>query len=412
MHRFEALAKEDPAIHELLMAELNRQRDQIVLIASENFASEAVMETMGSYFTNKYAEGYPSKRYYGGCIHVDAIENLAIERAKELFGADHVNVQPHSGAQANTAVYLALLQKDDCVLGMNLAHGGHLTHGSPVNISGKYYNFQSYGVEEETETINYDEVLKIARELKPKLIVCGASSYPRALDFAQFRRIADDVGAYLMADIAHIAGLVAAGLHQSPVPYADIVTTTTHKTLRGPRGGMIMCREELAKKIDSAVFPGAQGGPHMHVIAAKAVSFEEALKEDFRDYQKKVVDNAKTLAQTLETGGIRLVSGGTDTHMVLIDVSHSGRTGRDVEKQLEAAHIATNKNAIPFDKEKPFVAGGIRLGTPAATTRGLGQPQMEKLGRIIAQVIRSGDAAVPEAAAEVEMILREFPLYA
>lgn len=412
MIRLEALNKQDAAVGELIAAELNRQRDEIVLIASENFVSEAVMEAMGSYLTNKYAEGYPGRRYYGGCQFVDTVEELARERAKRLFGAEHANVQPHSGAQANTAVYLALLEPGDTVLGMDLAHGGHLTHGSPVNLSGKLYHFESYGVDRGTETIDYDALREKALACRPKLIIAGTSSYARQLDYKRFREIADECGAVLMADMAHIAGLVAAGLHPSPVPYCDVVTTTTHKTLRGPRGGIILCREQYAKKIDSAVFPGAQGGPLMHVIAAKAVALQEALQPQFRAYQEKVIENASVLAESLRANGLRLVSGGTDTHLALVDVSVAGRTGRDVENELGEARIAVNKNAIPFDTQKPFIASGIRLGTPAATTRGLGTAEMELLAQVIASVVKQEPDAVRQGAAIVESITARFPLYA
>lgn len=412
MIRFEALNQQDPAVGELIAAELNRQRDEIVLIASENFVSESVMEAMGSYLTNKYAEGYPGRRYYGGCQYVDAVEDLARERAVRLFGAEHANVQPHSGAQANTAVYLALLEPGDTVLGMDLAHGGHLTHGSPVNLSGKLYHIESYGVDRESETIDYDALREKALACHPKLIIAGTSSYARTLDYKRFREIADECGAVLMADMAHIAGLVAAGLHPSPVPYCDIVTTTTHKTLRGPRGGIILCRDEYAKKIDSAVFPGAQGGPLMHVIAAKAVALEEALQPEFRSYQERVIENAAVLADKLAEAGLRIVAGGTDTHLVLVDVAASGRTGRDVENELGQARIAVNKNAIPFDTQKPFIASGIRLGTPAATTRGLGTPEMELLAQVIASVVKQEPDAVESGAAIVESITSRFPLYA
>ncbi|MBD5559828.1 MAG: serine hydroxymethyltransferase [Clostridia bacterium] len=412
MIRFEALNEHDPAVGELIAAELNRQRDEIVLIASENFVSEAVMEAMGSYLTNKYAEGYPGHRYYGGCQFVDEVEELARQRAVSLFGAEHANVQPHSGAQANTAVYLALLSPGDTVLGMDLAHGGHLTHGSPVNLSGKLYHFESYGVSRDEETIDYDALRRKALDCRPKLIIAGTSSYARQLDYARFRAIADECGAVLMADMAHIAGLVAAGLHPSPVPYCDIVTTTTHKTLRGPRGGIILCREQYAKKIDSAVFPGAQGGPLMHVIAAKAVALREAAQPEFRTYQEHVIENAAVLAGRLAELGLRIVSGGTDTHLVLVDVSASGRTGKDVENELGEAHVAVNKNAIPFDTQKPFIASGIRLGTPAATTRGLGRAEMELLAQVIADVVRGVPDAVTNGRAVVESITARFPLYA
>lgn len=377
------LGEKDPAVAEAIAKERQRQNNNIELIASENFVTPAVMEAQGSVLTNKYAEGYPGKRYYGGCEFVDIVENLAIERAKKLFGADHVNVQPHSGAQANTAVYFAALKPNDTVLGLNLAHGGHLTHGSPVNISGVYFNFVAYGVEADDQKINYDNVLQLARQHKPKLIVAGMSAYPRALDFAKFSQIAKEVGALLMVDMAHIAGLVAAGLHQSPVPYADFVTTTTHKTLRGPRGGIIMCREEWAKAIDKAVFPGIQGGPLMHVIAAKAVAFGEALKDDFKNYQQQVITNAQVLAKTLMEKGFNLVSGGTDNHLMLVDLQNRQLTGKEAEHRLDEIGITVNKNAIPFDPQSPFITSGIRIGTPAATTRGFKEEEMVKIGEII-----------------------------
>ena len=361
----------DPQLGEAMEKELFRQRRNLELIASENIVSPAVMAAMGSVLTNKYAEGYPGKRYYGGCEYVDVVENIAIERAKELFGAEHVNVQPHSGAQANTAVYFALLEPGDTVLGMNLAHGGHLTHGSPVNISGKYYNFIPYGVDDHTHRIDYDKVRALALENKPKMIVAGASAYPRAIDFEKLSEIAKECGAYFMVDMAHIAGLVAAGLHQSPVPYADIVTTTTHKTLRGPRGGMIMCKAELAAKINKAVFPGTQGGPLMHTIAAKAVCFGEALKPEFKMYQQTIVDNAQALAKGLMTRGFELVSGGTDNHLMLVDLRNFDLTGKELEKRLDEVYITANKNAIPNDPQSPFVTSGVRIGTPAVTSRGL-----------------------------------------
>lgn len=361
----------DEELYESMELELKRQRNNIELIASENIVSPAVMAAMGTHFTNKYAEGYPGKRYYGGCQFVDVAEELARERAKKVFGAEHANVQPHSGAQANFAVYFALLKPGDTIMGMNLAHGGHLTHGSPVNVSGSYFNIVPYGVEEDTLVIDYDNVEKIAKECNPKIIVAGASAYPRAIDFKRLREIADSVGAILMVDMAHIAGLVAAGLHENPVKYAQIVTTTTHKTLRGPRGGMILCTEEYAKAIDKAVFPGTQGGPLMHVIAAKAVALKEAMTDEFKQYQTQIVKNAKKLAETLMNEGIDLVSGGTDNHLMLIDLTKKGLTGKEIEKLLDEAHITANKNAIPFDPEKPFVTSGIRIGTPAVTSRGM-----------------------------------------
>ncbi|MBR4030747.1 MAG: serine hydroxymethyltransferase, partial [Clostridia bacterium] len=370
MYQLENIKKQDLAVAEAIEAEANRQRNNIELIASENFVSEAVMEAMGSPLTNKYAEGYPGKRYYGGCEKVDIVEDLARERAKQIFGADHANVQPHSGAQANMAVYFAVLKPGDTILGMNLAHGGHLTHGSPVNMSGSYFNIVPYGVTEDTNTIDYDEVERLAVEHKPKLIVAGASAYPRVIDFKRFSEIAKKVGAYLMVDMAHIAGLVAAGLHPSPVPYADFVTTTTHKTLRGPRGGMILCKEEFAKQIDKAVFPGNQGGPLMHIIAAKAVCFGEALTEEFKAYQQQIIKNAAQLAKTLEENGIKMVSGGTDNHLILLDLTENGITGKELEARLDSVHITVNKNAIPFDKQSPFITSGIRIGAPAVTARG------------------------------------------
>jgi glycine hydroxymethyltransferase len=380
---FSNLAKFDPKVYDIIQNEINRQQRHIELIASENFVSEQVMEAMGSQLTNKYAEGYPSKRYYGGCEIVDIVENLAIERLKELFGADHANVQPHSGSNANLGVYLAVLQPGDKVLGMNLSQGGHLTHGSPVNISGLYYNFVDYGVDKETEMIDYEVVREIALKEKPKLIVAGASAYPREIDFKKFREIADEVGAYLMVDMAHIAGLVAAGLHQSPVPYADFVTTTTHKTLRGPRGGAILCKQEFAKKIDKAIFPGLQGGPLMHIIAGKAVAFGEALQDDFKEYQKQIVKNAKVLANELLNKGFRLVSGGTDNHLILIDVKAKGLTGKRAEELLNEIGVAVNKNTIPNETESPFVTSGIRIGTPAMTTRGMKEEEMKEIAEII-----------------------------
>ena len=377
------LAKFDPEILEVLQKEAQRENDKLELIASENFVTPAVLAAQGSVLTNKYAEGYPGRRYYGGCEYVDVAEQMAIDRAKELFGAEHVNVQPHSGAQANTAVYFAVLKPGDTVLGMDLTHGGHLTHGHPINFSGTYFNFVPYGVSRETETIDYNEVEMLALQHKPKLIVAGASAYPRVIDFAALKAIADKAGALLMVDMAHIAGLVAAGLHPSPVPYADFVTTTTHKTLRGPRGGMILCKEQYAKDIDRAVFPGIQGGPLMHVIAAKAVAFKEALDPSFKKYQAAILDNAKALAEGLIEEGWRLVSGGTDNHLMLVDVKAKGMTGKDAEHILDSVGITVNKNTIPFDTEKPFVTSGIRLGTPALTTRGMGKAEMKKIASII-----------------------------
>lgn len=373
----------DPEIMEVIVKETERQRSKIELIASENFVSEQVMEAMGSQLTNKYAEGYPGKRYYGGCEHVDIAENLARDRLKKLFDAEHANVQPHSGTNANLGVYFAVLKPGDIVLGMNLSHGGHLTHGSPVNISGTYYKFASYGVNRETETIDYDEVRDIALKEKPKLIVAGASAYPRIIDFKKFREIADEVGAYLMVDMAHIAGLVAAGLHPSPIPYADFVTTTTHKTLRGPRGGAILCKEKYAKQIDKAIFPGIQGGPLMHIIAAKAVCFKEALEDDFKTYQKQVLKNANALAQSLIEKGFRLVSSGTDNHLILLDVRNKDLTGKKAEAILDDIGITTNKNTIPFETESPFVTSGLRIGTPAVTTMGMKEDNMKEIAEII-----------------------------
>ena len=399
----------DPELAEAIKKEEERQQNNIELIASENFVSRAVMAAQGCVMTNKYAEGYPGKRYYGGCENVDIAENLARDRARELFGAEHVNVQPHSGAQANTAVYFAMLEPGDTVLGMNLSHGGHLTHGSPVNISGIYFKFAAYGVDPKTETIDYDQVLATAREVKPKMIVAGASAYPRIIDFAKFREIADEVGAYLMVDMAHIAGLVAAGLHPSPVPYADFVTTTTHKTLRGPRGGMILCKEKYAKAIDKAIFPGIQGGPLMHVIAAKAVSFKEALQPEFKVYQQKIINNAQTLAKRLQEKGFRLVSGGTDNHLMLVDLRQKGLTGKDAEKILDEARVTVNKNTIPFETESPFVTSGIRIGTPAVTSRGMGEAEMVEIADIIDLVLTHKN--IEEAREKVNALTQRFPLY-
>ena len=400
----------DPELAEAIFLEKDRQSSKIELIASENFVSPAVMAAQGSVLTNKYAEGYPGKRYYGGCEFVDIAENLARDRVKKLFGADHANVQPQSGANANTAVYFAMLQPGDTVLGMNLSHGGHLSHGSPVNISGKYYNFEAYGVEEGTEVIDYDKVRARALETKPKMIVAGASAYPRTLDFKKFREIADEVGAYLMVDMAHIAGLVAAGLHPNPVEYADFVTTTTHKTLRGPRGGLIMCKEEYAKQIDKAIFPGIQGGPLMHVIAAKAVCFHEALQPEFKEYQKQIVANAKALADGLQKQGFRLVSGGTDNHLMLLDVKSKGLTGKEAEKMLDDANVTVNINTIPFETESPFVTSGIRIGTPAVTSRGMKEAEMEEIAAIFETVLLKKDEA--KAKEMVKALTDRFPLYA
>ncbi len=403
----------DPEIAELIAKEKQRQENNIELIASENFTSSSVMAAQGSVLTNKYAEGLPGKRYYGGCEYVDVVENLAIERCKQLFGADHVNVQPHSGAQANTAVYFAVLKPGDTVLGMNLSHGGHLTHGSPVNISGKYFNFVAYGVEEETGRINYEKVFAKAFESKPKLIVAGASAYPRVIDFLQLREIADEVGAMLMVDMAHIAGLVAAGVHPSPIPYADFVTTTTHKTLRGPRGGLVLCKEKYAAAVDKAVFPGIQGGPLMHVIAAKAVALKEALTPEFKAYQQQVVKNAAVLADSLTQRGFKLVSGGTDNHLMLVDLRNKDITGKDAEHVLDEVGVTANKNAIPFDPQSPFVTSGIRIGTPAATSRGMKEQAMEKIAEIIDVVItnRNNETSLSKAREMVSSLCREYPLY-
>ncbi len=404
------IRREDPQIADAIEAELQRQRSHIELIASENFVSEAVMAAMGSCLTNKYAEGYPAHRYYGGCECVDVVEDLARERAKELFGCEYVNVQPHSGAQANTAVYFAMLQPGDTVMGMSLSNGGHLTHGSPVNISGKYYNFVAYGVNDQGY-IDYDAMRAQALECRPKMIVSGASAYPRTIDFAKIREICDEVGALMMVDIAHIAGLVAAGEHPSPVPYADFVTTTTHKTLRGPRGGMIMCREQYGKAIDKAIFPGTQGGPLMHIIAAKAVCFGEALKPEFKAYQHQIVANAKALENALRREGINMVSDGTDNHLLLLDFTGTEMTGKMLEKLLEDANITVNKNTVPNETRSPFVTSGIRVGTPAVTSRGFKEADMEKVAAWIARIVRDGEAAVPAVKAEVEMFMKNFPLY-
>lgn len=409
----ENLKKLDPQVYEAIELELGRQRDKIELIASENFVSPAVLEAQGSVLTNKYAEGYPRKRYYGGCEYVDIVEELAISRAKDLFGADHANVQPHSGASANLAVYFAVLKPGDNVLGMNLSHGGHLTHGSPVNISGVYYNFHPYGVEEDTGRVNYDKVRQLALEIKPKMIVAGASAYPHSLDFEKFKEIADEVGAYLMVDMAHIAGLVAVGLHQNPVPYADFVTTTTHKTLRGPRGGLILCKAEYKKMIDKAIFPGLQGGPLMHVIAAKAVALKEAMEPSFKDYVQQVIVNAKALAKGLMDRGIKTVGNGTDTHKILLDLRNLGITGKHGEHILDEVGITVNKNTIPFDPESPFVTSGIRIGTPAVTTRGFKEEQMDVLADIIAAVLKSegNEEILNNCKKRVETLCKSFPLY-
>ncbi|MCA1055104.1 serine hydroxymethyltransferase [Rossellomorea aquimaris] len=407
------IAKQDPEIYAAIQDELERQRTKIELIASENFVSEAVMEAQGSVLTNKYAEGYPGRRYYGGCEHVDVAENLARDRAKKLFGAEHVNVQPHSGAQANMAVYFTVLEQGDTVLGMNLSHGGHLTHGSPVNFSGIQYNFVEYGVDKESHLINYEDVRQKALEHKPKLIVAGASAYPRKIDFAKFREIADEVGAYLMVDMAHIAGLVAAGLHENPVPYADFVTTTTHKTLRGPRGGMILCKEEFGKKIDKSIFPGLQGGPLMHVISAKAVSFGEALQDSFKEYAQNIIDNAAHLGESLVKEGIDLVSGGSDNHLLLIDLRSLGLTGKIAEKVLDDIGITVNKNTIPFDPESPFVTSGIRIGTAAVTSRGFGKEEMDEIASIMALTLKNheDETKLEEARKRVTDLTSRFSLY-
>ncbi|MGA9995239.1 MAG: serine hydroxymethyltransferase [Pyrinomonadaceae bacterium] len=409
------LAEVDPLISNAIDDEVRRQAEGLELIASENFVSEAVLEALGSVFTNKYAEGYPKKRYYGGCEFTDVVEQTAIDRAKEIFGADHANVQPHSGAQANMAVYLAAIQYGDTILGMNLSHGGHLTHGHPMNFSGISYKVADYGVSRETEQIDYDEMQRIAEEAKPKLIVCGASAYPRIINFERIGEIARSIGARMFADIAHIAGPVAAGLHPSPVPHADYVTTTTHKTLRGPRGGLILCKEEHAKEIDRKLFPGVQGGPLVHVIAAKAVAFGEALRSDFKEYQQNILKNAKALASALQENGLRLVSGGTDNHLMLIDVFNGGKgiTGKVAEKALEAAHITVNKNTIPFDTNSPFTASGIRLGTPALTTRGMGESEMREIAGLIASVINEPESEEVRRKVQQQVgeLAARFPLY-
>lgn len=407
------LPEQDVKVFEAIQLERTRQESKIELIASENFVSEAVMEAQGSVLTNKYAEGYPGRRYYGGCEHVDVVEDIARDRAKEIFGAEYVNVQPHSGAQANMGVYFTILEQGDTVLGMNLSHGGHLTHGSPVNFSGVQYNFVEYGVDEETHRINYEDVREKALAHKPKLIVAGASAYPRAIDFKKFREIADEVGAYFMVDMAHIAGLVAAGLHENPVPYADFVTTTTHKTLRGPRGGMILCKEEFGKKIDKSIFPGIQGGPLMHVIAAKAVSFGEALQDSFKTYAQNIIDNARSLADKLQSEGLTLVSGGTDNHLLLVDVRSLQLTGKGAEHVLDEIGITVNKNTIPFETESPFVTSGIRIGTAAVTSRGFGRDEMDEIGSIIAFALKNheDEAKLAEAKQRVEDLTSKFPLY-
>lgn len=409
------ISEADPLVSNAIDAEVRRQKNGLELIASENFVSEAVLQTMGTVFTNKYAEGYPAKRYYGGCEFADVVENLAIERAKEIFGAEHANVQPHSGAQANMAVLMSALDHGDTILGMNLSHGGHLTHGHPLNFSGINYKVADYGVRKDTEQIDYDELQKKAEESRPKLLICGASAYPRTIDFARIGEIAQSVGAKVMADIAHIAGLVAAGLHPSPIPHCEFITTTTHKTLRGPRGGLILCREEFAADVNRSVFPGIQGGPLIHIIAAKAVAFGEALKPEFKTYQLQIIDNAKVLAKTLADAGLRIVSGGTDNHLMLVDVYMDGKgiTGKAAEKALEEVQITVNKNTIPFDTQKPFVSSGIRLGTPALTTRGMKETEMEAIGKMIAAVVHEPESEEVKARVrnEVLELTSKFPMY-
>lgn len=412
MNFFEDLARYDSEVAAACKDELSRQQHNIELIASENIVSEGVLLAAGGVLTNKYAEGYPGKRYYGGCQYVDVVENIARERAKKLFGAEHANVQPHSGANANLAVFFALLQPGDTVMGMNLSEGGHLSHGSPVNISGKYFNIVPYGVDKDTGVIDYDKMEQIALECKPKMIIAGASAYSRIIDFKRCREIADKVGAYLMVDIAHIAGLVAAGLHPSPVPYADVVTTTTHKTLRGPRGGMILCKEELAKQIDKAIFPGVQGGPLMHIIAAKAVALGEALTDEFKDYQKQVVKNAAALCEALKEKGIKIVSGGTDNHLMLIDLTECGITGKELEHRLDEVHITANKNTIPNDPASPFITSGLRVGTPAVTSRGFKEEEMKLIAKWIHDVIFDFENSKDRIAKEVTELCEKFPIYA
>ncbi|AJA48283.1 serine hydroxymethyltransferase [Clostridium pasteurianum DSM 525 = ATCC 6013] len=408
---FQNVKESDQKVYEIIEKEHARQEDNIELIASENFTSKAVMEAMGSYLTNKYAEGYPAKRYYGGCHIVDQVEDLARDRMKELFGGDHVNVQAHSGSQANMAVYFSVLKPGDTILGMNLSHGGHLTHGSPVSFSGKLFNVISYEVNKDTETIDYEELRKKAIEHKPKLIVAGASAYSRIIDFKKFREISDEVGAYLMVDMAHIAGLVAGGVHPSPVPYADFVTTTTHKTLRGPRGGAIICKEKYAKELDKTIFPGMQGGPLMHIIAAKAVCFGEALKPEFKEYAQQVIKNAKVLAEELIKYGFRLVSGGTDNHLILIDLTNKNITGKDAEKLLDAVRITANKNTIPFETKSPFITSGIRIGTAAVTTRGFKEEEMKKIAAFINEAIEKRDEDLTELKEKVTALCNKFPIY-
>ena len=408
---YEIIQRQDPEVYASMMRELERQRDHIELIASENFVSPAVLQAMGSHLTNKYAEGYPAARYYGGCQYVDEIETLAIERAKKLFRAEHANVQPHSGSNANMAVYIALLQPHDRILAMDLTHGGHLTHGSKASISGKYFDASFYGVDPVTERIDYNKVLDKAKEVRPKLIIAGGSAYPRFIDFKTMREIADQVGAWLMVDMAHVAGLVAAGLHPNPVPYAHVVTTTTHKTLRGPRGALILCKEELKKKINSGVFPGSQGGPLMHIIAGKAVCFGEALKPEFRAYQEQILRNAAALAQELQSRGVRLVSGGTDNHLMLADTMSRGKTGHEVQELLDQANITANKNTIPFDKLSMRKTSGMRFGTPAVTTRGMKEPEMHQIGAAVARLMSEGESAVPQVREEMIALCHRFPLY-
>ncbi len=408
---FDELNRYDSEVFAACERERARQQHNIELIASENIVSKAVLLAAGTVLTNKYAEGYPGKRYYGGCVYVDEVEELARERAKRLFGAEHANVQPHSGANANLATFFALLETGDTVLSMNLAHGGHLSHGSPVNISGKYFNIVPYGVSDESETIDYDEVRRLALECKPKMILAGASAYPRVIDFARFREIADEVGAYFMVDMAHIAGLVAAGLHPSPVPYADVVTTTTHKTLRGPRGGLILCREQFAKQIDKAVFPGTQGGPLMHIIAAKAVALGEALTDEFKAYQQRVVNNAKVLASALREKGFNLVSGGTDNHLMLLDLRGLELTGKELEHRLDEVHITANKNTVPNEPRSPFITSGVRIGTPAVTSRGFGEEEMKQIASWIADVVNDFEGTKERVTAEVIALCEKFPIY-
>lgn len=408
--KYNHIKAQDEAVYKAIRGETARQKNTIELIASENFVSPAVLEAVGSVLTNKYAEGYPGKRYYGGCKYVDVVEQLAIDRLKQIYGCEHANVQPHSGASANFAVYFALLNPGDTILGMNLSHGGHLTHGSPVNVSGKYFNVAAYGVDSASGRIDYDEVQRIAEESRPKIIVAGASAYPRVIDFARFREIADSVGAYLMVDMAHIAGLVAAGLHPSPVPYADVVTSTTHKTLRGPRGGIILCKESLAKAIDKAIFPGTQGGPLEHVIAGKAVAFGEALKPEFAAYQRQIVTNAQALADRLMTNGIKLVSGGTDNHLMLLDFTGTDITGLEVEQNLERAGITVNKNTVPGEQRKPSVTSGIRVGTPSVTTRGMTEIEMTSIADMITSIVNDGKSAIPAVKKQVAELVKRFPL--